>query len=98
MSSILQELQILPSIPVHVADLPLKQWNKAVFDYELIRQKLVKKPSSANTSALQLLRQNLKAPSNPATTTAATTQQIQQGTYAGTQLALTEMFDKIERR
>ena len=56
-------------VPKDIKDLPLKQWNKGVFDHELVKTKLVDGKGK----------------------------QLQQGTYAGTELAITEIYARIER-
>lgn len=63
-------------LPVNVADLALKQWDKGVFEYELLQQNLVVPTKSDPNDS----------------------EQLSEGTYAGTQLALTEAFDRIENR
>ena len=71
-------------IPLDIADLPLKHWDNGVFNYELIAQRLVSKDTSFELLQHLLLSQS-HAPSH----------QLSEGTYAGTQLALTEAFDRI---
>ena len=79
---------VIDAIPHDVADLPLKHWNKGVFDYELIAQRLV-----SRETIFELLHQRLLSKLTSANTSS---HQLSEGTYAGTQLALTEIFDRIE--
>jgi replication initiation and membrane attachment protein DnaB len=90
---------ILNSLPHNIADLPLTQWNKGVFDLELLKQRLVSNVTSAQPTKsvfdLELLKKRLVS---NMTSAHPAEKQLQQGTYAGTQLALTEIFTRIEQR
>ena len=79
----------LDTLPKHVGDLPLKHWNKGVFDYELIAQRLVSRESSFEHLYHQLMSKLSSAN--------ASHHGLSEGTYAGTQLALTETFGRIEQ-
>jgi hypothetical protein len=62
-------------LPVDIKQLPLTQWDKGVFDFELRLLQNVTSSGSKSTSSVK---------------------KLQEGSYAGTQLALTEMFHRIE--
>jgi hypothetical protein len=57
-------------LPEHISDVPLRQWNRGVFDRELVDQQLV----------------------------TANSMQLQEAGYAGTQLALQDVYARIEQR
>ena len=74
--------QILPS---NIAKAFLKSWDKAVFASELINLNIVPPLDPAKVSQKKADESNVGDG------------QVQEGTYSGTQLALTEMYDRIER-
>ena len=77
----------LDTLPQNVADLPLKHWHKGVFDYELIAQHL-----ASRDTAFEHLYHELMSKLSSAN---ASHHGLSEGTYAGTQLAMTETFDRI---
>ena len=79
----------LGTLPQNVADLPLKHWNKGVFNYELIAQHL-----GSKDTAFEHLYHEMMSKFSSAN---ASHHGLSEGTYAGTQLALTETFDRIEQ-
>ena len=90
----LQSLALLPdqtkpapsqALPSDIAKASLKSWDKAVFASELISLNIVPPLDPA------IVGQKKADGSNVGDG------QVQEGTYSGTQLALTEMYDRIER-
>lgn len=73
------------ALPPKIQDLPLKQWDKAVFSSELVNLNIVPPVNP------------VKVGQEAADKSTVGNGWIEEGTYAGTQLALTEMYDRIER-
>lgn len=77
--------ELYKGVPENVKDYRLKQWDKGVFSLELLNLSIT--PPTLNIYD-GVVSGHLKIPSG----------QVKEGTYSGTQLALTEMFSRIERR
>ena len=73
------------ALPANIAKAPLKSWDKAVFASELINLNIVPPLNPVKVGQKKADESNVGDG------------QIQEGTYSGTQLALTEMYDRIER-
>lgn len=77
--------ELFKGVPEDVKDYRLKHWDKGVFSLELLNLSIT--PATLNIHD-GLVSDHLKIPSG----------QVKEGTYSGTQLALTEMFSRIEKR
>lgn len=73
------------ALPSDIAKASLKSWDKAVFASELINLNIVPPVDPEKVGQKQAHESNVGDG------------QVQEGTYSGTQLALTEMHDRIER-
>ena len=73
------------SLPSNIAEAPLKSWDKAVFASELVNLNIVPPLNPVKVDQKKADESNVGDG------------QVQEGTYSGTQLALTEMYDRIER-
>jgi hypothetical protein len=81
-SEIYQQLET--NMPESIKDYQLKSWDKGLFTYELQGRLIDPDPKKAIT------REEHKK--------GDLIDQIHQGTYAGTQLALTELYSRIDRK
>lgn len=77
--------ELFQDVPENVKDYRLKHWNKGVFSLELLNLSIT--PTTLNVYN-GVVSSHLKISSG----------QVEEGTYSGTQLALTEMFSRIEKR
>ena len=77
--------ELFNGVPKDVKDYRLKHWDKGVFSLELLNLSIT--PSTVDISD-GVVSGPLKIPLG----------QVKEGTYSGTQLALTEMFSRIEKR
>ena len=75
--------QLLGGVPRKIRDLPLKSFNKGIFAKELVDLDVV---PSTDPKVVAPSRENRQDPSGD----------IREGTYGGTQLALTELYERIE--
>ena len=73
------------ALPADIAKAPLKSWDKAVFASELVSLNIVPPVDPVRVGQEKADRSNVG------------NGQVEEGTYAGTQLALTELYDRIER-
>ena len=73
------------ALPANIARAPLKSWDKAVFASELVSLNIVPPVNPVKVGQKEADRSNVG------------NGQVEEGTYAGTQLALTELYDRIER-
>ena len=73
------------ALPSNIAKAPLKSWDKAVFASELVNLNIVPPLNP------------VKVGQKRADESHVGDGQVQEGTYSGTRLALTEMYDRIER-
>lgn len=80
----LEDSELLKDIPEHVKDLPLYGFDPGVFDNEL---------RSLDIGPLAL---DLGAP-DPLEKVTETSGNIVQGTYGGTQAAVQQIFNRVER-
>lgn len=85
-SEILQQLD--NNMPEDIKDYKLKSWDKGLFTYELQPRFIDPHPDRV---AEQEARQEEKEKKD-------LLDQIEKGTYAGTQLALTELYDRIDHK
>ena len=87
MAAVHEQQKPLPkqALPSNIADLPLKQWDRAVFSTELVNLNIVPPVNP------------VKVGQKAAAKSTVGSGWVEEGTYAGTQLALTEMYDRIER-
>lgn len=79
------QVELYKGVPEDVKDYSLKHWDKGVFSLELLNLSIT--PATLNVYD-GVVSGHLKIPSG----------QVKEGTYSGTQLALTEMFSRIEKR
>lgn len=79
------EDELFKSVPEGVKDYRLKHWNKGVFSLELLNLSITPTTLKIYNGVVS---GHPKIPSG----------QVKEGTYSGTQLALTEMFSRIEKR
>lgn len=77
--------ELFKSVPEDVKDYRLKHWNKGVFSLELLNLSITPTTLKIDNGVVS---GHPKIPSG----------QVKEGTYSGTQLALTEMFSRIEKR
>ena len=75
--------QMLADVPRKVHELPLKSFNKGIFGTELINLDVLPPTDS------KVVAPSIKSPKEPQGN-------ITEGTYGGTQLALTEIYDRVE--
>ncbi len=75
---------LLKSTPKNIEDAPLETWDAGVFNQELVALKTA--PKSNHLASTEFT-----------TTSEENEGQISEGTWAGTQLALTEMYSRIEK-
>jgi hypothetical protein len=73
--------QRLEGVPEDIRQFVLKRFHATVFAQELVKEKIT--PATPSCALLTRLWSQSVG-------------QIEEGTYAGTQLALTEMYDRIE--
>ena len=73
------------ALPTDIAKAPLRSWDKAVFASELVSLNIVPPVNPVKVGEKAADKSNVG------------NGQVEEGTYAGTQLALTEMYDRIER-
>ena len=78
-------MQDKKTLPSNIADVPLRSWDKAVFSSELVKLNIVPPVNPVKVGESEALMSSVGDGS------------VQEGTYSGTQLALTEMYDRIER-
>ena len=76
---------LFQAAPEDVKDYRLKHWDKGVFSLELLNLSIT--PPTVNISD-GVVSGHIEIPAG----------QVKEGTYSGTQLALTEMFSRIEKR
>jgi hypothetical protein len=81
-SEIFQQLET--NMPESIKDYQLKSWDKGLFTYELQGRIIDPNPKNAATREEHNKSDLID--------------QIHQGTYAGTQLALTELYSRIDRK
>lgn len=79
------EDDLFQGVPKDVKDYRLKHWDKGVFSLELLNLSIT--PPTVNIFD-GVVSGHIKIPPG----------QVKEGTYSGTQLALTEMFSRIEKR
>lgn len=79
------EDDLFQGVPKDVKDYRLKHWDKGVFSLELLNLSIT--PPTVDISD-GVVSGHIKIPPG----------QVKEGTYSGTQLALTEMFSRIEKR
>lgn len=77
--------ELYKGVPENVKDYRLKHWDKDVFSRELLNLSIT--PTTLDDYD-GVVSGRVKIPSG----------QVKEGTYSGTQLALTEMFSRIEKR
>lgn len=75
--------QMLSGVPQKVRGLPLKSFNKGIFSREMVNVNVVP-PTDSSIVAPSV--KDRKEPDGDVT----------EGTYGGTQLALTEIYDRVE--
>lgn len=73
--------EILRDVPESITDYPLQHWDKGVFSLELLNQAIDPVPIAHGKGA-----RSVHFPKG----------QIKRGTYKGTQMAITEMYNRIE--
>lgn len=73
------------ALPANIAKAPLRSWDKAVFASELVSLNIVPPVNPVKVGQKVADKSNVG------------NGQVEEGTYAGTQLALTELYDRIER-
>lgn len=79
------EDDLFQAVPEDVKDYRLKHWDKGVFSLELLNLSIT--PPTVNIFD-GVVSGHIEIPAG----------QVKEGTYSGTQLALTEMFSRIEKR
>lgn len=84
--------EMLGGIPKDIAKYPLKTWDAGVFNNDLVHENLA--PNPTVTPESQANQQH----ADPATTGAQIPGNITKGTYDGSQLAILEVFQRIESR
>lgn len=75
----------MQDVPANINDFVLKEWDKGVFSLELLDMSITP-PTVAITD--EGISDEIHVPKG----------QVKVGTYGGTQLAITEMFSRIEGR
>ena len=78
--------ELLAAVPEKIEAAALKSWDSGVFTQELVSQRLVQSISGAAD------------PDEPTKVEDPEGNQLEEGTWGGTQLALTDMYSRIERR
>lgn len=78
-------------LPATVDKLHLREWNKGVFSTELAQLSLLPRVIPSKDNVVDRNPESLMPIADPLTP-------IKEGTYHGTQLALTELFDRVEKR
>ena len=73
------------ALPSNIAKATLKSWDKAVFSSELVNLNIVPPLNPVEVGQKTADESNVG------------NGQVEEGTYSGTQLALTELYDRIER-
>ena len=82
--------EMLDGTPEDISKYPMKTWDAGVFNNDLVREKLAPNP---NVTAAPKTINN-----NPSTSGEQITGNITKGTYDGSQLAILEIFQRIESR
>lgn len=77
----LSKAEILRDVPESITDYPLQHWDKGVFSLELLDQAITPVPITHGRGS-----RSVHFPKG----------QIKRGTYKGTQMAITEMYNRIE--
>lgn len=78
--------ELLADVPKTIEAAPFKAWNSGVFAQELLSLQLVQ------------IIDGVASPEKPTEIVEEPKGQIEEGTWGGTQLALTDMYSRIERR
>lgn len=77
--------ELLKNFPLDIRSLPLKEWDKGLFDAEMV--------------ALDIQPSHFHIKDGQASGDLNVSKgQINEGTYEGTQAALTELYGRVERR
>lgn len=79
------EADLFQAVPEDVKDYRLKHWDKGIFSLELLNLSITPPTVNIFDGVVSGL---IEIPAG----------QVKEGTYSGTQLALTEMFSRIEKR
>lgn len=82
--------EMLDGTPEDISKYPMKTWDAGIFNNDLVREKLAPNP---NVTAAPNTVNN-----NPSTSGVQIPGNITTGTYDGSQLAILEIFQRIESR
>lgn len=82
--------EMLDGTPQDISQYPMKTWDAGIFNNDLVREKLA--PDPKVTAAPKTAHED------PSTSGEQITGNITKGTYDGSQLAILEIFQRIESR
>jgi hypothetical protein len=82
--------EMLDGTPEDISKYPMKTWDAGVFNNDLVREKLAPNPNAK--AAPQTVN------NNPSTSGEQIPGNITKGSYDGSQLAILEIFQRIESR